>query len=302
VTEPDYPIELREPAAGAMEACLVCGQRRGRRDLDDVWVIGAPLDSRGPRERPRRDFYGAIVADLIEQPWRWRHTACEATDQGIVRGVLGIEVTDAIARTAAEAAEVTIARNVNATDRKPWSYITAEQRATLRREVDKAIAALLPRRHANGRCSTCGRSRSLHWWRSAAVHWPDGRGVQCEECAEVEQSVDAYDEQGRRRAFLCTVAGLLRVVGHDSFDYGLKYASEVLDDAERHEDGHGPWAYRPDSLAIVRRIARESEPGSIRDELERSMALRIWRARRERERDKLAAAEAAEDGARTVAW
>jgi hypothetical protein len=63
------------------------------------------------------------------------------------------------------------------------------------------------------------------------VHWPDGRGVQCQQCAEVEQSVDAYDEQGRRRAFACAMAGLLRVVGHDRFDYGLKYAAEVLDDA-----------------------------------------------------------------------
>lgn len=290
--------ELAHPALGALEACRVCGVRRHRKDDEAEWVQDVDPSRSGPWHWVR-DEQGAPRPEYDEQAWRWRHVACELRWSWVLAQVLGLELTEEVARAAAERSGVALlARHANAVGRRPFQHVGAEQREQLRRSVGRELANRSPRRSTHGRCGLCGTSRSMSWRRVAFLEWDDrSTAPACEACAPVLRLVDTSEDTGIAIAALAAMTGVRPNPELRRLASAMRWFAAIASEDEREEDGHAGWDYRPAALAELRREAYARHPELLVDDGRRRIHQKLQAVRRYRaEKEAAERAQAATPG------
>lgn len=271
------PSELRQPAAGAMSACWVCGVQPGKHDQAVAWAPLRPLDPRGPVDADQ---------ELLDQPWRRRHAACQPVAEWIVSELIGRTVEPAVARdVVASFAKPLTARGLNVTAGSPFGFLAQAERDRLAALVAMVEVAGSPAVSSFGRCGWCGVGRSAPWHRVVGVSWSDGSEARlCQDCAAVvpEDSSTLDDDDLRLRA-LAVFAGVnvsVQLTGFPLEDgtgrrdyWGFRTFAEVATADQRHDPDAERWQYGTGQLQQVRDTLRRLRPELIRDADERADGL-----------------------------
>lgn len=275
-------VELVAPPV-ELQACRLCGMRRGRREPDDDWTVDVrPTVQQSQVRRSRRDD-GRERFEADEPPWSRRHTSCEPTAAAVVSAVVGAVVDDEPARAALAAVEFDVlAGDRDVTARKPWAFLTAAEIGRLRAAVIEAEAPAAAAPCRDGRCGSCGRSSSTAWTRPGLFWAVDGLpAAVCADCELLVPEAFSVDVlRLRALAVLADVEPTVALRAHRTF--GMQLAADVLTADERYQRDAEPWTYRPEALREVRRIVRELRPHLIRGELQRQIGMRVLNARRAR--------------------
>lgn len=250
--------------------------------------------------------------------WRRRHDECATTPQ-IMGALIGEhDLSPQIAATVLNSLNEPLLARERAKDAtsasldnrmakpRPWAWIGDREIALLRRAVDRARAAVEPRRCRDGACGWCGVSESIGW-HAGPARWSDGSAAPlCRACSAVWTSRGKPTDEAGARA--CALEALSGANGIASDGLGIRTYADIAGDD--HGGTNERWAYAPAALDALTERARLTWPGSlppdIRDEY-RAAAAREQRAAQAAVIGELDAAErqraeAEAEAARQAGW
>jgi hypothetical protein len=271
-----------------------------------AWRSGAAqIDAQRQRE-------GLPILDT----WRRSHSTCHPEQAAILAHITGMTVTP---REAAEvfpdyfAGLVAYVRYPSPADpytsinyreldqlRKPYGWLSKDDRDELRDAIREARASGQPRPCQDGACAFCGVALALRWWQSPFT-WQDGTAAPlCGRCSEVweRRGSPARDdrEPGHPGLHAVGVELLTGVTGWNLPGFGLRLFFEVATTAERSGFPE-PWRFRSaleDVRETVWRLYPDKIPSSHQELRERIAA--------EQETERQAAERAAARAAESDPW